>query len=107
MMPNYMIAYVGQPKQPATPEEGQAHMEKWKAWLAGLGEAVINPGSPLGASKLVTSDGTKDDDGSFAMMGFSVVSADSLDAAVAMAEACPYVEIGGTLKVAELKSMKM
>ena len=40
-MPRYMITYLGMPR-PATPEEGKAHMEKYMAWLADLGEAAIS-----------------------------------------------------------------
>jgi len=40
MMSNFMIAYYGGNK-PSSKEEGQAHMEKWKAWVADLGEAAV------------------------------------------------------------------
>ena len=39
-MPNFMIAYYGG-DQPASKEEGMAQMEKWKAWVEGLGDAVV------------------------------------------------------------------
>jgi len=45
-MPNYIIAYHGG-KKPESPEEGAKQMEKWKAWVGGLGDAVVNPGTPL------------------------------------------------------------
>lgn len=80
-------------------------MAKWKTWVADLGNAVVNPGSPMGRSKIVSSTGVSDDEGSDTMSGFSIVKADSLDAALDMAKACPFLEIGGTLKVAELMEM--
>ena len=46
-MSNYIIAYHGG-KKPESPEEGAKHMAKWKAWVGGLGDAVVNPGTPLG-----------------------------------------------------------
>ena len=46
-MPNYIFAYHGG-KPPETPEEGAKHMEKWKAWVADLGDVMIDPGSPVG-----------------------------------------------------------
>ena len=38
------------------------------------------------------------------MTGFSVVKADSMDAALEMAKGCPFLDIG-TLEVAEMKEM--
>ncbi len=102
-MPEYIIAYHGG-KKPETPEEGAAGMEKWKAWIAGLGEAVVNPGTPLGMSKTVSADGVSDTDASNKLTGFSVVQADDLDAALEMAKACPFLD-GGTLEVAEMMKM--
>ncbi len=106
-MSNYIIAYHGDLKKPESPEEGNTQMAKWKAWLGGLGDAVVNPGSPMGMSKIVSSTGVSDDDWPNKMLGFSIVKADSFDSALDMAKACPYLEIGGTLKVAELMEMEM
>ncbi len=38
------------------------------------------------------------------MMGFSVVKADSMDAALEMAKGCPFLEMG-TVEVAEMMEM--
>lgn len=103
-MPSYIIAYHGGEK-PESPEEGSKQMAKWKAWLAGLGDAVINPGTPLGKSMMVSSAGVSDAGGSDAMSGFSTVKADNLDTAIEMAKGCPFLETGGTLEVAEIKEM--
>lgn len=105
-MSNYIIAYYGG-KKPESPEEGNTQMAKWKTWIGDLGDAVVNPGSPMGMSKIVSSSGVSDDDGSNTMSGFSIVKADSFDSALDMAKACPFLETGGTLKVAELMEMKM
>ena len=102
-MPNYILAYHGG-KKPESPEEGAKHMAKWKAWVSELGDAVVNPGTPLGMSKFVSSSGVSDDGGPNSLTGFSVVKADSMDAALEMAKKCPFVEIG-TLEVAEMKEM--
>ncbi len=103
-MPNYIIAYHGGNK-PETPEEGAEHMAKWKAWVSGLGDAVVNPGTPLGKSKTVSSAGVSDGGGPNALTGFSVVKADSMDAALEMAKECPFLDVGGTLEVAEVMKM--
>ncbi len=103
-MSEYIIAYHGG-KMPESPEEGAKQRAKWKAWVDNLGDAVVNPGSPMGRTKLVSSTGVADDNGSDKMSGFSIVKADSLDSALEMAKACPFLETGGTLKVAELMKM--
>ena len=103
-MSNYIIAYHGG-KEPESPEEGAKQMAKWKAWVGGLGDAVVNPGTPLGKSKTVSSDGVSDNDGSNRLTGFSMVKADSMDAALEMAKGCPFLDFGGTIEVAEMKEM--
>ena len=52
-MPNYVFAYHGNGNMPKTPEEGAAHMQRYKAWLEGMGDAVVNPGTPFKDSKTV------------------------------------------------------
>jgi hypothetical protein len=39
------------------------------------------------------------------MSGYTVISVDSIDDAVSIAKACPFLEIGGSLEVSELKQM--
>ncbi len=70
----------------------------------GLCDAVVNPGTPLGMSKNVSSSCVSDDGGSNPLLGFSIVKADSMDAALEMAKGCPHLEIG-TIEVAEAKEM--
>ncbi len=103
-MSNYVFAYHGG-KRPESREEGAKHMAKWKAWVGGLGDAVVNPGTYLGMSKTVSSGGVSDDGGSNPLLGFTIVKADSMDAALEMAKACPHLGLGGTLEVAEVMEM--
>ena len=102
-MSNYIIAYHGG-KKPDTPSEGAKQMARWQAWLGDLGDAVVNPGTPLGKSRIVSSDGVSDDGGPNPLTGFSIVKADSMDAALEMAKECPFLEIG-TIEVAEVMKM--
>jgi uncharacterized protein YciI len=103
-VPNYLIAYHGGRKF-ENPQDGAAHRAKWKAWLGDLGEAVVNPGTPLGNNKLVSSGGISDDDDGNRLTGFSIVKVDSMDSALELAQRCPFVEIG-TIEVAEVMEMK-
>jgi hypothetical protein len=102
-MSQYVLAYHGG-KMPESPEEGAKQRAKFGAWLGGLGDAVVNPGTPLGKSKTVSSSGVSDDGGSNPLMGFSIVKADSMDAALEIAKGCPFLEFG-TIEVAEVKQM--
>lgn len=104
-MSEYIIAYLGG-KQPESPEEGAKHMERWKAWLGGLGDALVNPGTPLKNSSIVSSDGVSGDCGPDVLTGFTIVKADSIDDALEMAKACPFLEIG-KLQVSEMVQMQM
>ncbi|WP_455221752.1 YciI family protein [Kaarinaea lacus] len=39
------------------------------------------------------------------MSGFSIIKADSMEAALSIAKACPFLEIGGSLEVSEMMEM--
>ena len=104
-MPNFMIAYYGG-NEPGSREEGMAQMEKWSAWVKGLGDTIVNPGTPLPVSKLVTSGGVEDDADPNSMKGFAVVKADSMAAAVEIAQSDPFLENGGTIRVSQMMEMK-
>ena len=103
-MSNYIIAYHHGGRTPESPEEGAKQKASWQAWIDGLGDAVVNPGTPLGQSRTVTSGGVSDDVGPDPLTGFSIVKADRMDAALEMAKACPFLDIG-TIRVAEVMEM--
>jgi hypothetical protein len=102
-MPKYVIAYLGG-KQMPNAQDRAAHMARWKAWVDGLGSAMVNPGTPLGQGKLVSSDGVSER-GPNALTGFSIVLADNMDAALEIAQRCPFLDIG-TIEVAEAMEMR-
>jgi hypothetical protein len=104
-MSDYVFAYYGEPKFD-NPQTGAKHMAKWKAWVGGLGDAVINPGAPFGKTKTVSAGGSADDRGSDRLVGYSVVKAESMEAALAMAKRCPHLD-HGTIDVAEVMDMGM
>ncbi len=104
-MPNFMIAYYGG-NQPSSKEEGMAQMNKWKAWVERLGENVINPGTPLTGSKIVTSSNVQDDNDPNSMKGFAVIQAESIEAAVEISKSDPFLDNGGTIRVSQMMEMK-
>ena len=103
-MTNFMIAYYGG-TQPSSKEEGMAQMNKWKAWVDGLGDAIVNPGTPLPDSKIITSTGVADDTDPNSMKGFAVVKAASMEAAIAIAQSDPFLDNGGTIRVSQMMEM--
>lgn len=104
-MPEYIYAYHGG-HTPESPEEGQKVMAEWQAWFAGMGDAVVQPGAPLGMSRTVSAAGVADDGGANPISGYSVVSADNIEAASEMARGCPMVVAGnGSVEVAEVIKM--
>ncbi len=103
-MPNYILAYHGG-TMPETPEEGAEHMAKWEAWADGLGKSLVNRGTPLGNAKTVSANGVTDGGGENPLMGYSILNADNLDAAVKMVEGSPHISFGGTMVVAEAIEM--
>ncbi len=100
-----MIAYYGG-NQPSSEEERMAQMEKWQAWVKGLGDKIVNPGTPLPISKLITSNNVQDDNDPNSMKGFAVVKAENIDAAVKIAQSDPFLGNGGTIRVSEMMEMK-
>ena len=89
---------------PERSEDGAKGMERFQAWIGRLGDAVVNPGIPLGISKTVSAGGVADGGVAYSLVGFSVVQADSMDVAVEMAGECPFLEMG-TIEVAEVMGM--
>ncbi len=102
-MPKYVFAYHGG-KAPESPEEGAKVMAAWEAWMNGLGEAIVDPGNPVGMSKTVTGSGVEDNGGSNPLSGYTLVNADSIEAACEMAKGCPIL-VDGTIEVAEAREM--
>lgn len=101
-MANFIIIYHAPTKEFGSPEEGKAHQGKWMDWIQELGDAMVNPGTPLGKSMMVSSEGVSETDSG--LTGYTVVEAADLDAAVEIAKGCPYLDMG-PVEVAEMKSM--
>jgi hypothetical protein len=103
-MPQYMITYLGG-DQPSSPEEGKQHMSKYREWLSSLGDSAVSPANPLKDTSTVNPDGTVSTGSTTSMSGFTIIEADSMEAALLIARACPFLDIGGSLEVSELIQM--
>ena len=100
-MAKYLITYSGGAQPDGMSEaETATIMAAWQAWYQRLGEALVDFGNPTGASKVVVPGGVVSD-GAPGITGYSLLNADSLDAA---AEACrkhPHLDAGGSITIHE------
>jgi hypothetical protein len=87
-----------------TPEAQEKVMQEWGAWFGTLGDAVTEMGEPFGASATLSAGGVTDGGASHAS-GYSVVTADSLSDATALAKGCPILTGGGNVEVYETIAM--
>jgi hypothetical protein len=100
-VPRYLLAYHGG-SMPETEAE-QAHvMRAWTTWYTELGEAVVDPGNPVGQASTIAADGkVTSGGGANPVSGYTILEADSLDEAVKMAKGCPARSGGVSIEVAE------
>ena len=101
-MANFVLLYSGG-SMPETEAEQAAVLQAWGAWYGELGSAVVDGGNPFTPqAKSIASDGTvKDGPVGTMASGYTIIAADSLDAAVAMAKSCPVLQGGGQISVYE------
>lgn len=100
-MAKYVFVYHGG-SAPESEEEGDSVMQAWNDWFGSLGAAVVDAGYPTGESATVDSGGSSTPGGGAnPVTGYSIISADNLEAAVAIAKGSPQLAAGGTIEVAE------
>lgn len=105
-MTNYILIYNGG-GMPESPAEQAKVLKEWEAWYGTIGSGVVDQGDPFtGKAKTVGSDG-KISDGPVGTpaSGYTIIKADSLDAAAGIAKKCPILKSGGKISVYE--TMKM
>ena len=100
-MPNYLLAYHGG----GMAETGEAQAEvmaAWGRWYEELGQAIVDVGNPVGQAKTIASDGSvTDGGGANPVTGYTIISADDIDAAVQVSKGCPVLTTGGSVEVSE------
>lgn len=101
-MSKYLILYrapvtAQQQMASATPEQAKAGMDAWMAWAKRAGDALVDLGSPLTSVANLHGDATAGD-----IAGYSVLQAESADAAKALLAEHPHKMMpGGTIEVLE------
>ena len=103
-MPQYIFVYLGG-EHPANSEEARKHFAEYQQWLISLGNAVVSPAIPFKDTHTVQADGATSPGTVTAISGLSIIRLESMEEALAAAQACPFLKIGGTLEVSEMIEM--
>ncbi len=113
-MANFLFVYRGGNDAMATmtPDQMQKVMQQWHEWIATAMRSgwMVNPGdglTPEGRvvnSKMVVTDGPFIESKEI-VGGYSVVQADTIDAAAELAKGCPALLYGGTVEVRTLAGL--
>lgn len=93
-MTKFLYLYRGPvtPAEDFTPEYSAGQMEAWGQWIGRLGPALIDVGAPFGGRSAVADDGTSPAPGD--LNGYSIVEAENVDAARALADKHPFLTEG-------------
>ncbi|MGZ4136765.1 MAG: YciI family protein [Actinomycetota bacterium] len=100
-MADYLLLYSGG-GMPETEEEQAQVMKAWDDWFTQLGGALKDGGNPFSsAAKTVKPDGSVSNGAGADASGYSVIQADSIDDAAALAKGCPVLMGGASISVYE------
>ena len=99
-MANYLLAYRGG-GMAETDAEREAAMAAWGSWFGSLGDAVADAGNPFGASTSLAGGQSGNGAASSGLTGYSVLRADSIQAAAELAKGCPILPNGGSVDIYE------
>ncbi len=93
-MAKFIYLYRGPatPQSDVTPEQGAERMAAFKTWMERVGPALVDVGSPFGASASVRADGVEGTAGD--LIGYTIVEADDLAAATALTDGLPFLSSG-------------
>jgi len=115
-MKEFMMLFRHDPSQyqePATPEAGQAEIQKWNDWIGGIAaqgkfvksDALGFVGKTLHADGVIT-------DGPYAEVkeivgGYIIVKAADINEALTLANGCPTLAYGGNVEVRDVMVFDM
>jgi hypothetical protein len=89
-MPKFIYLYRGPAETSGlTPEQGAERAAAFSAWMEKAGPALIDVGSPFGASAAVRDDGTEGAAGD--LTGYTIVEVGDLAAAKALTGGLPFL----------------
>ena len=97
-MPKYVVLYtapVSASQQMGNNDPAMAEqvMKAWNDWSAGVGEGMVDLGTPLGGGMKVTSSGSSE--AGTQVAGYSIINADSMEKAIGHMKAHPHLQMPG------------
>jgi hypothetical protein len=101
-MKNFVLLYSGG-SMPGSEAEQKTVLKDWDTYFKKIGSSLVDGGNPFTPQACTIASNGKVSDvpaGSMAS-GYSVIKADSLDAAVTMAKGCPVLKGGAMISVYE------
>jgi hypothetical protein len=98
-MAKYLLLYSGG-GMPESDAEREAVMKAWDGWFGQIGKAVVDGGNPTSGSNKVSADGSISA-GAGDVTGYSIIEADSMNAATDLAKGCPVLQGGASVSVYE------
>jgi hypothetical protein len=100
-MAKFLLVYHGG-GMPESQEEQAKVMAAWGGWFQSTGGALKDLGNPIGQTSTIAPDGSvSHGGGANPTSGYSLLEAESMDAAVAIAKGCPVLQGGASIEVAE------
>jgi len=113
-MEKFMLIFHGGQMDGASPEQMQAHMGKWMAWIDKLNKAgKYIAGEPLlPGGKLITGKNKTVTDGPYTegkevVGGFFLINAENLNEAVKICDDYPDYNAGGSIQVRQVMKIDM
>jgi hypothetical protein len=103
-MSNFLLLYHGG-SRPEDPAEQAQVMKAWTDWFGELGSALVDGGNPASQTRRIAADGAVTQVNGDAPTGYSIIKADDMDGAVALAQGCPVLQGGASLQVVETLDM--
>ena len=112
-MNEFVFLYRGG-ERPSSTEQGRQVTQKWMAWLKDLAEKghLVDRGQPLERTGKIVRAGKSVTDGPFAeakdvVGGYTLVKANDVAQAAALADGCPILDRGGYVEVRPVLKLDM
>lgn len=113
-MEKFMLIFHGGISPDSSPEEMQANMNKWMAWVDKLAKAgkyasgeALHPGGKLVKGNVNTVTDGPYTEGKEVVGGYFIVNADSYEEAIALCDDYPDYAAGGSIQVRQVVKFDM
>ena len=102
MSKKYLLVYTGGSMAQSEIEQKE-ELKEWDKWFTKVGKSLVDGGNPFTSiAKNISSDGRISEGSSDCLAsGYSLIQADSIDAATALAKSCPVLKDGARITVYE------